>query len=164
MAGCANRLAPDPAVQVPETLRPGTHEKLALVVPAKGDQIYECREVAGRPGTYDWAFVAPEAQLFAPGGKVVIGKHYAGPHWEAADGSRIVGAVKQRSDAGTAGAIPWLLLDARAVGNKNGAFSKVSSVQRVATVGGAAPAGGCPLAGLKVRIPYTADYYFFTDR
>ena len=67
-AGCAT------TVQVPERLKPGSNESLALVVPAKGVQIYECR--AGK-----WAFVAPEAELFDRAGKK-IGKHYAGPHWE----------------------------------------------------------------------------------
>jgi hypothetical protein len=40
------------AVTVPDNLKPGGSEKLARVVPAKGVQIYECRD--GK-----WAFVAP---------------------------------------------------------------------------------------------------------
>ena len=148
-AGCAG------TVQVPEKLRPAANESLALVVPAKGDQIYECREAK-------WVFVAPEADLFDAAGKK-IGRHYAGPHWEAADGSRIVGAVKERADAPAAGAIPWLLLSAKSVGPE-GAFSKVTSIQRVATKGGVAPAGNCSEAGAKARVPYTADYYFFTSK
>jgi hypothetical protein len=107
-------------------------------------------------------FVAPEAELFDRAGKK-IGRHYAGPHWESADGSRIVGAVKERADAPAAGAIPWLLLSARSVGSE-GAFSKVTSIQRVATQGGVAPAGDCAQAGARARVPYTADYYFFTAR
>lgn len=147
-AGCAN------TVPVPETLKPAANESLALIVPAKGVQIYECR--AGK-----WVFVAPEAQLFDRGGKK-IGSHYAGPHWESADGSRIVGAVKQRADAPGAGNIPWLLLGTKSVGSE-GAFSKVTSIQRVATVGGVAPAGACS-QGTQARIAYTADYYFFTSK
>ena len=112
----------------------------------------------------EWAFVAPEADLFdARGNK--IGRHYAGPHWEATDGSNIVGAVKERADAPTAGAIPWLLLTAKSVG-PDGAFSKVTSIQRVNTAGGAAPVTGCSQAavGTSARIAYTADYYFFASR
>jgi hypothetical protein len=164
-AGCASSQAPNSRVQVPEQLRPAANERLAFVVPAKGDQIYECREVAGKPGgaaSYDWAFVAPEAVLFDVTGKK-IGRHYAGPHWESDDGSKVVGAVKQRSDAQSAKDIPWLLLGTKSVG-ANGSFSGVTSIQRVSTVGGAAPAGGCPLAGYKIRVPYTADYYFFTAK
>ena len=156
-AGCATP-APDSRVQVPEQLRPAANERLAFVVPAKGDQIYECRE-QGADGTYDWAFVAPEAQLFDITGKK-IGRHYAGPHWESDDGSKIVGAVKQKADAQSPKDIPWLLLGTKSVG-KGGSFSGITSIQRVSTVGGAAPAGGCPLAGYRIRMPYTADYYFF---
>jgi hypothetical protein len=159
-AGCAS--TPTAVVQVPEALKPAANEKLVRVVPAKGDQIYECREKKDQAGAYDWAFVAPQAELFDGNGKQ-IGTHYAGPSWEAADGSKIVAKVKQLSAAPAAGNIPWLLLEAKSAG-KDGAFSKVTSIQRVATVGGVAPAGGCPLAGTQVRIPYRADYYFFSSK
>jgi hypothetical protein len=148
VVGCAG------VAQVPDNLKPGADESLALVVPAKGVQIYECRD--GK-----WAFVAPEAELFDRSGRK-IGRHYAGPHWESADGSRIIGAVKQRADAPAAGNIPWLLLGTKSVGN-DGAFSKVTSIQRVATVGGVAPAGGCA-QGAQARVDYSADYYFFSAR
>ena len=159
--GCASSPAPE-ALKVPAVLDPGAGEKLALVVPAKGDQIYECRAKKDQAGSLEWAFVAPEAVLYDGVGKK-IGRHYAGPHWEAADGSKVVGAVKQRADAQSAKDIPWLLLGAKSVG-KNGAFSRVTSIQRVATAGGVAPAAGCTLAGQQARVPYTADYYFFTAR
>ena len=89
------------AAQVPANLQPA-NESLAQVVPAKGVQIYECRDAK-------WVFVAPEADLFDRYGRK-IGTHYAGPVWEAADGSKVLGAVKARADAPQAGAIPWLLL------------------------------------------------------
>ena len=149
LAGCAS------SVSVPDSLKPAAGESLALVVPAQGDQIYECR--AGR-----WAFVAPEAELFNRAGKK-IGRHYAGPHWESLDGSRIVGAVKAHADAPRAGDIPWLLLSAKSVGAE-GAFSKVTSIQRVTTLGGSAPIEPCSQDGRRVRVPYTADYYFFTAK
>lgn len=149
LAGCAS------SVSVPDSLKPAAGESLALVVPAQGDQIYECR--AGR-----WAFVAPEAELFNRAGKK-IGRHYAGPHWESLDGSRIVGAVKAHADAPRAGDIPWLLLSAKSVGAE-GAFSKVTSIQRVTTMGGSAPIEPCSQDGRRVRVPYTADYYFFTAK
>jgi len=144
-----------PTVSVPDNLKPGANESLAMVVAAKGVQIYECR--AG-----EWAFVAPDAQLFDASGKTV-GRHYAGPSWEAADGSKVVGTAKARADAPAPGAIPWLLLGAKSVGPE-GTFSKVTSVQRVATTGGVAPAGGCAEAGARARVPYSADYYFYSAR
>jgi hypothetical protein len=131
-------------------------ETVALIAPAKGVQIYECRNG-------EWAFVAPAAELFDTNGKK-IGRHYAGPQWEAEDGSRVTGiAVKARTEAPMAGAIPWLLLSAQSVGGK-GVLSGVSSVRRVHTAGGVAPRAHCSPAetGQLVRVPYTADYYFFT--
>ena len=139
---------------VPENLRPAAGESLKRVIHAKGVQIYECRE-------QKWVFVAPEADLFDSMGNRV-GRHFAGPHWEATgDGSRVVGTTKARADAPEAGAIPWLMLSTKSVGAW-GYFSDVTSIQRVATHGGVAPSGPC--AGGEVRVPYTADYYFFHAR
>jgi len=97
--------------------------------------------------------------------RIEPGRHYAGPHWESTDASKILGTVKERADAPVAGAIPWLLLTAKSVGPE-GSFSKVTSIQRVNTVGGVAPQAGCSqaTAGAAARINYTADYYFFTAK
>jgi len=164
IAGCASLHAPMSAVKVPDQLGPGASESLAMIVPAKGVQIYECRARKDQAGGYEWAFVAPEADLFDVRGDR-IGRHYAGPHWESTDGSKVLGTVKERADAPVADAIPWLLLAVRSVGPA-GSFSKVTSIQRLNTVGGAAPKAGCSraAAGTLARINYTADYYFFTAR
>jgi hypothetical protein len=164
VAGCAG--VPSAAtVDVPEKLKPAANESLAMVVPARGVQIYECRASKDRAGGYEWAFVAPEADLFDASGTRKIGRHFAGPHWEAADGSLVQGAVMERADAPAADAIPWLLLSAKSVGPQ-GSFSRVTSIQRVSTVGGIAPTGGCfeAEAGTRVRIGYSADYYFFAPQ
>lgn len=148
-------------VEVPANLKPGSNESLSIVVPAKGVQIYECR--LGKDGAPQWTFVAPEASLFDARGNT-IGHHGAGPYWQAKDGSRIVGTLKQRADAPVPAAIPWLLLSTKSNG-PDGVFSNVSSIQRVNTIGGVAPATGCTAdsTGKTVRIPYTADYYFFSN-
>lgn len=148
---------------VPDNLLPGADESLAMVLDAKGAQIYECRasSPAGGGTAYAWAFVAPEAELRDKLGRVV-GQHGAGPSWQWSDGSRIVGAVKARADAPAAGAIPWLLLSAQASGPA-GVFSAVTSVQRINTAGGIAPAAACApdAAGTTARVAYTAEYRFF---
>jgi hypothetical protein len=164
VAGCAGPRAPTSTVTVPERLKPGANESLAMIVPAKGVQLYECRARTGQVGGYEWAFVAPEADLFDARG-TRTGRHYAGPHWESTDGSKIVGTVKERADAPVADAIPWLLLAAKSVGPE-GSFSKVTSIQRVNTVGGVAPKTDCSqaTAGTPARVNYTADYYFFTAK
>ena len=160
LSACASLQPP----AVPDTLKVGANESLTLIAAAKGVQIYECR--AGKePGAPDeWAFVAPEAELFDARGNRV-GQHGAGPHWQALDGSRTVGTAKARADAPSADAIPWLLLVARPDG-PNGSLSTTTSVQRINTVGGKAPAAGCSRSnyGAAARVPYSADYLFYAVR
>ena len=158
LAACASL---PPQVVIPEALVPAG-ERAIERLSARGVQIYECRVATGtaNPGP-TWTFVAPEAELFDSQGRNV-GKHYAGPHWEAPDGSKISATVKARADAPQAGAIPWLLLTAKSVGG-GGRFAGVTSVQRVNTGGGVAPAAKCDPAkrGATERVPYTADYVLF---
>jgi Protein of unknown function (DUF3455) len=151
-AACATVSPP-----VPDALAPPAGQTLAMTVAARGVQVYECRGDT-------WAFVGPEAELLDAHGRR-IGHHGSGPHWTARDGSRIVGRVAARADAPVAGAIPWLLLAADAVGTAQGAFSQVASVQRVHTAGGIAPTEPCTRSnsGAAARIPYTADYRLFTQ-
>ena len=127
-------------------------------VTAKGVQVYACRAKSGGTGETEWVFVAPEAELRGTRGENA-GRHYAGPHWEAPDGSRIVGTVRARADAPRARAIPWLLLETRSVGGP-GRYAVVTGVQRVNTVGGVAPVRTCDasIIGVIERVPYTADY------
>jgi len=151
-----------PSASPAQKLKVAPEESLAMIVPANGVQIYECRASQGQGGSYEWAFVSPEADLFDTRG-MKIGRHYAGPSWEATDGSKIVGLAKASAAAPDVGAIPWVLLGAKSVGPA-GTFSNVSSVRRVHTTGGVAPDNGCSAAavGTRARVPYTADYYFFT--
>ena len=115
VAACATPQPSTSMVKVPDKLKPGANESLAMIVPAKGVQIYECRARKDQVGGYEWAVVAPEADLCNARGNR-IGRHYAGPHWESTDGSKISGTVKERADAPVAAAIPWLLLAAKSVG------------------------------------------------
>jgi hypothetical protein len=162
-AACASPQPYVPAPAIPDKLQPAANEALAIVAAARGVQIYACRAKADGSG-YEWAFVAPEADLFDARGQR-IGHHFAGPRWESNDGSRIVGTTRERADAPAAGAIPWLLLDAKPEGAA-GAFSAYTRVQRVNTVGGVAPSGGCDAstAGTTARMDYLADYRFFAPR
>ena len=98
-------------------------------------------------------------------GQVRIGTHYAGPSWEAIDGSKVQGEVKARFASSDPQAIPWLLLATRSTG-KDGSFAKVTFIQRLETVGGKAPADGCTQAKLnqELRIDYTANYHLYTGK
>ncbi|RQP24759.1 DUF3455 domain-containing protein [Piscinibacter terrae] len=164
LCGCASQPPASPEVAVPDQLRPDATQSAFTTLAARGVQIYECRTKKDNPGAAEWAFVAPEAQLYDANGKLV-GKHYAGPHWESTDGSKIVGSVTARANAPQAGAIPWLLLSTKSDG-PSGVFAKVTSIQRVSTMGGAAPAEGCSgtSLGKTARVVYSADYVLFAQR
>ena len=150
-----NAQAPALPADLPSALYPAGMVPY-LQVSATGAQIYTCGISKGS-GT--WIFKAPEADLFDAQMKL-IGKHYAGPTWEALTGGKIVGAVKANA-AGGAGNIPWLLLDVKAR-EGSGVFTDAKAILRVDTKGGVAPAQGCDEAhaGHEARVPYEANYIF----
>ena len=161
VGGCAT--APDLLPpEVPAALRPTSGQQLFLEALASGVQIYECAPKPDQPDQYAWLFRAPEATLTDRAGRP-LGKHYAGPTWESTDGSLVMGDVKARDPGPRSDAIPWLLLRARSVAGA-GNFGKTVSIQRVATVGGAAPSEPCAIGRMKklARVPYTATYYFYS--
>jgi hypothetical protein len=159
-AGCAGPSALQ-APDVPPALRPSADQVVYLEGLATGVQIYECAPKADAPGSFEWAFRAPEATLVDRAGRPVA-KHYAGPTWQAADGSSVVGEVKGRDPGPTPSAIPWLLLSAKSTSG-SGVLTPTRSVQRVRTVGGVAPTEGCGAGNVRqvARVPYTAVYYFW---
>jgi hypothetical protein len=136
---------------------------LAFELQATGVQIYECRATKDDPSRFEWVFKAPEADLLDAAGKLV-GRHYGGPTWEGADGSKVVGEVKAKDTSFSTGSIPWLLLGAKDTSGV-GLFSSVKSIQRLNTTGGAAPAEATPAqAGREARVPYTATYAFYVNK
>src|SRR5712692_9969228 len=76
--------------EVPDRLQPPEGHALLLLAYAYGVQIYRCQ--ATPAGPFEWVFQAPEADLFSEE-PARIGRHYAGPTWEATDGSKVVGQV-----------------------------------------------------------------------
>ena len=109
-----------------------------------------------------WAFVAPSATLYGdPGYHGQVGIHYAGPTWQSNSGSKVVG----RRLAGCTpdpNSIPWLLL-VSVSSEGPGVLDNVSYVQRVNTVGGKAPSAPGTTAGQIAQVPYTAEYYFYSE-
>ena len=156
--GAAKFKPTPPTVVIPGSLGAPASESLVRTLWADGVQIYECRAKADGAGFPEWVFVAPDARLADVNG-VLVGHHYAGPTWEAGDGSKVVGVVKAKVDAPKPGDIPWLLLATHSTG-KPGLFASITSIQRVATEGGAMPATGCGTAtvGKQVSVPYKAQY------
>jgi hypothetical protein len=149
------------AQQVPQQLQPPATEKLILQVHAKGDQVYTCKSDAAQ---FTWTLKAPDAQLFDKAGKP-FGKHSAGPSWEASDGSRVTGKAVANAPSPDADSIPWLLVNILSH-DGSGALSSATTIQRLNTKGGKAPASGCDAAhvGREVRVRYSADYLFYAPK
>jgi hypothetical protein len=143
-----------PAKLIPAKLVPPQEGPPVGEYAAKGVQIYVC---SAKGGANQWGFKAPEAELVDAQGRSL--KHYAGPTWEAPDGSKIVGKVLASEAAPKPGAIPWLLLSTES--SEPGLLAGTRFVQRVYTSGGIGPTGACPTVGAEQRVVYTADYIFY---
>ncbi|HEY4145518.1 DUF3455 domain-containing protein [Pinirhizobacter sp.] len=147
------------AEAVPPALNPPGGYTVAFKAEARGVQIYTSKAAAG--ASPQWTLEAPLAELKGAGHVI---HHYAGPSWEAVDGSKIsrdtstqvvTVPAKQASND-----IPWLLVKVVA-DPAPGVLGKVEYVQRISTHGGAAPAKPPVRAGTKVGVPYTATYVFY---
>ena len=153
-----------PPSDVPPALQVPAGQKLTRMLHATGVQIYQCKASAKDPSRYTWVYQEPKAELSDRSGKD-IGHHYAGPTWEADDGSKVIGDVVARADAPGAKGIQWLLLRSKSNTGK-GVFAKVQSIQRLNTIGGLAPQDPCDAshADQRTRVAYSADYYFYNGR
>lgn len=149
------------STDIPANLAPPASSVLLFALEAQGEQIYSCAADPDDATKLVWTLTGPEADLLNARDEVV-GSHFAGPTWQGQDGSAVVGAVLERADAPEAGAIPWLLLEAKSH-EGSGVFSTITHIQRLNTVGGVAPAEGCDEAhaGEEARAAYQATYAFF---
>ena len=141
------------AVKVPEG------QRLAMTWTGTGELTYECRAKADNAAAFEWAFVGPDAKLTDTKSKSVMGRYYAGPTWEAADGAKITGKQIAVAPA-SIGNIPFQLVKAE---GGSGALEHVTYIQRVNTKGGVAPTDRCDAStkGAKKTVPYSADYVFY---
>ena len=150
---------PEPVV--PTKIKVPDGNKVFLVGHATGVQILLCINTASG---FAWGFVAPRANLYANNGHLIV-THFAGPTWQAKDGSKVMGgsAIGVTVDDT---AIPWLRLSAVSptAGPNGDRLAHTTYIQRIATAGGLAPpAADCNAAsaGTVAQVPYTADYYFW---
>ena len=108
----SNRVAPyGPALLLGlvSALRPALAAPPPIIdLEGRGVQIYAC---TAPPEGFAWRLKAPEATLTDQRGRV-FGRHFAGPSWQASDGSIVVGEAVA-SAGGAARAVPWLLLRAK---------------------------------------------------
>jgi hypothetical protein len=125
---------------------------------ALGDQVLDLGPVEAR--RIDAHLLEEALDLFDKNGKLII-HHFAGPSWQAKDGSTVVGKLVNSVTVDPT-VIPWLLLSAAAT--TPGRLGQTTFVQRVNTTGGIAPdAATCTpeSAGAVQEVPYTADYVFW---
>ncbi len=149
------------AQQVPSQLQPPAGEQLFLTLHAKGDQVYACKADGSQ---FSWVLKAPDADLFDTDGNP-FGKHFAGPSWMASDTSRVNGKAIANAPSPDPDSIPWLLV--HVVSREgNGVLARATSIQRLNTKGGKAPASGCDAEheNQEFRAPYSADYLFFAPK
>ena len=170
----ADQVTPPP---VPATLSVEAGHHAFLAGHAVGTQNYICLPSGS---SVAWTLFGPQATLFNADDKQVI-THFLSPNpdeqgtlratWQHARDTSTIWAVAIQSSSDPAfvapGAIPWLLLHVVGAhaGPTNGAkLSKTTFIQRLNTMGGAAPTDGCTSAsdvGKRAFVPYEADYFFY---
>ena len=77
---------------------------VSVVAHGEGVQIYACQAGA-------WILTGPDATLTDTQGHT-LGRHYAGPSWQATDGGVVTGKVIDKTTSPTGDGIDWLLLRA----------------------------------------------------
>jgi len=144
---------------VPAALKPPAGYKVVLTTKASGVQIYTSTAEGG--SAPKWMLEAPLAELKGQGKTI---HHYAGPSWEADDGSKVVRdkdtPVATVPAKNASNDIPWLLIKVSS-SSTPGVLDKVGYVQRMSTRGGVAPTTPPKSEGTKVGVPYTATYVFY---
>lgn len=132
-------------------------KKEILKLHAEGVQIYECKADGASVGK--WTFREPLATLLHDG--KTVGRHYAGPSWELAAGSTVVGTVVAQAPGKTANDIANLkLIVAQRRGD--GQLANATTVQRLNTKGGVF-SGTCDTLGSLHPEPYSAEYVFLAN-
>jgi hypothetical protein len=163
LPGLAYAEKPPPPPSAPAAIQVPARHVPFLLGHATGTQNYTCQPSSTNSTGYAWIFVAPSATLVNDKGKEIT-THFAGPTWQAKDGSTVVGARIEGVTVST-DAIPWLLLRATSttLGPEGDRLTTTTYIQRVNTTGGLAPEGGCDATatGTAASVLYTSDYYFY---
>lgn len=166
ITACASSMNAGPMLfsqsNLPDAVKVPAGHRVAMETVGVGEITYECRPKKDVAGQFEWVFVGPDAKLMDRAGKTV-GRYYGPPAtWESSDGSKFTGAQLAVAPASGSGNIPLQLVKANPATGM-GALQGVTYVQRVATVGGVAPAMPCGAgnAGSKQIVQYRADYILY---
>ena len=144
---------------LPARLQAAPGEEAAFMLSAEGVHVFECKPGGDATG-FSWAFVAPDATLF-DGGRTAATQTRP-DLWESSSDRSSVTAVPRTTAVASEADLPWALFAAQPLAD-TGLFAGVTSIQRVNTAGGVAPSAACDPddAGRELRVPFTADYYFY---
>ena len=158
LAACAVQTQ---APEAPQAVTPPAGARYSMTTVGIGEITYECRAKTGAADAFEWAFVAPVATLY-DGSRRTVGRYYAGPTWEANDGSKVTGKQLATAPASGPQNIPLQLVQANPVSG-SGAMTDVMYIQRLNTMGGVAPSAPCGQsnAGARQQVKYQADYVFY---
>ena len=153
-------IIPD-AIKLPDN-SPGGNTRV-LTFFADGVQKYKAQEIPNsNPVAYQWAFVAPQADLYDLTNRKV-GNHSQGPAWQLSILDSMYGQAFSPPRAAVSpdpGSIDWLLLMPKTDKPPTGAFAGVEYLQRIDTRGGKAPATPPTSAAQTIDVHYTAIYRF----
>lgn len=149
------------AIQLPQNLPNGN--SLVAAFYAIGVQKYKAQQIPGsNPVTYQWVFVAPEADLY-DSTNTKVGTLSAGPSWQLSPADSMFGQnfnPPRTVPSPDPDSIDWLLLMLKTGKTGTGVFANVSYVQSVDTHGGKPPSTSPVSVGQTINIGYTAVYRF----
>ena len=130
---------------------PSGHVLVFEAVVSEGAQTYRCAP----DGKY--VLLGPTAML--RGHQNQYAAHYFGPAWQYQDGSALLGKVLAKEPHPNA--VDQLLLQVTEHNGRDGLFSKVDFIRRLATVGGVAPLQCDSTRDATLAVAYTAIYQFW---
>jgi hypothetical protein len=146
---------------LPESLHVPAGYIPALEAQGRGDLLYECQAVKRAPYEYAWLLLPPGIRLADGAGNTVTYYPGARARWVHSDGSK-VSAQELVEMTGAPQNLP-LLRAMVGPSDTPGALANVRYIQSRRTAGGVVANPPCAAAtlGMRVSVPYEADYVFW---
>ena len=151
----------DSQQNLPEAIRVPAGNKAVLEARGKGNLLYECQAVKRAPFEYAWLLQNTSLQLEDSYGRTIVYYPGARARWVHSDGSQVL-ARKLAEYPGDRQNLPLQRANAESL-SVPGALENISYVQNLRTFGGIVTATACTSSGLgmRVSVPYEADYVFW---
>ncbi|WP_411882045.1 DUF3455 domain-containing protein [Polaromonas sp. YR568] len=165
LSACGLRQPRPEAVQaqqtLPESLRVPAGHTAVLEAQGRGDLLYECQAVKRAPYEYAWLLLSPGIRLADGAGNTVTYFPGARARWVHSDGSK-VSAKELVEVPGDSKNLP-LLRALVGPSDTPGALANISYIQSRYTAAGVVANPPCTAStlGMRVSVPYEADYIFW---